>query len=148
MATSEDFKKYWLALASRSVRRVAAKVHAADLDTEVRSALMKELTQTVTWQQNAALAGWPLNDHITDDKDGEEEAFEIDLAVYSNGRPVFNVIDWGDGYASLVHHPHSLQPETEDTGELAEEMCPRCGGMPETASGPDDGGDLGAPNAK
>jgi 23S rRNA maturation mini-RNase III len=32
MATAEDYGKYFCALASRSVRRVAAKVHAANLD--------------------------------------------------------------------------------------------------------------------
>ena len=42
MATTEDYKKYFCALGCRSVRRVAAKMHAVDLDTEVRSALMKE----------------------------------------------------------------------------------------------------------
>jgi hypothetical protein len=147
--SSEDYKKYFLALGSRSVRRVAAKVYAATgLDAEVRLAMLKELTRAVTWQQNAALVGWPLKDHTIDDQDGEESSYEIDLAVYSYGRPVFTVVDWLDGYATIVHHPNSLQPETDDTGELAEERCPCCGGMPEPASGPDDGGDLDAPGTK
>jgi hypothetical protein len=132
MASTEDYGKYFCALGSRSVRRVAAKAHAAGLDTEVRIALTEELTQAVTWQQSAALASWPLDDHMSDEEDGEEIAVDIDLAVYSDGRPVFTVVDWFDGYATLVHHPDSLQPES-DTGELAEEKCPCCGGMPETA---------------
>jgi hypothetical protein len=139
--------KYFLALASRSVRRVAAKVHAADLDTDVRSGLMRELTQMLTWQRDAALIGWPHNDHVTHNV-GEDSSFEIDLAVYSDGRPVFSVIDGSDGYATLVHRPDSLQDQTDDTGELAEEMCPCCGGMPETASGPGDDGGFDAPNMK
>jgi len=32
MATVEDYGKYFCALGSRSVRRLAAKVHAANLD--------------------------------------------------------------------------------------------------------------------
>ena len=73
MATAEDYKKYFCALGSRSVRRVAAKLSAdAELDAELRIAMLKELTQAVKWQQMAALAGWPLNDHVTDDNDGEQ----------------------------------------------------------------------------
>ena len=106
MASSEDYEKYFFALGSRSVRRVAAKVYAAaELDAEVRIAMLKELTQAVTWQQNAALVGWPLNDHIIDDQDGEESSYEIDLAVYSYGRPVFTVVDWLDGYATHRSSP-------------------------------------------
>jgi hypothetical protein len=138
MATAEDYKKYFSALGSRSVRRVAAKLSAdADLDTEVRVAMLKELTQAVKWQQNAALAGWPLNDHATDDKDGEGGRFEIDLRVYSDGQPVFTVVDWLDGYATLVHHPDGLKPDG-DSGELHEELCPCCGGMPQSASDGED----------
>jgi len=129
-------------LGSGSVRRVAAKVYAAaELDAEMRIAMMKQLTQMVTWQQMAAIAGWPFDDHIADSMDGEEGAIEIDWAVYSDGRPVFTVVDWLDGYATIVHHPDLLQPETEDTGELAEEMCPCCGGMPCTEPGADDEGE-------
>ena len=73
MASGEDYRKYFCALGSRSVRRVAAKVYAAaELDAEMRIAMMKELTQMVTWQQMAAIAGWPFDDHITDGTDGEE----------------------------------------------------------------------------
>lgn len=148
MASSEGYGKYFYALGSRSVRRVAAKVYAAaELDAEARIAMMKELTQMVTWQQMAAIAGWPLDDHITDGTDGEEGAIEIDWAVYSDGRPVFTVVDWMDGYATIVHHPDLLQPETEDTGELAEEMCPCCGGISCTEPGADDEGQ-DAPDAR
>jgi len=119
MAIGEDYRKYFCALGSRSVRRVAAKVYAAaELDAEMRIAMMKQLTQMVTWQQMAAIAGWPLDDHTTDGTDGEEGAIEIDWAVYSDGRPVFTVVDWLDGYATIVHHPDLLQPETEDTRQL------------------------------
>jgi hypothetical protein len=149
MASSEDYGKYFCALGSRSVRRVAAKVYAAtELDAEVRIAMMKELTQAVTWQQMATVAGWPLNDHLTDDKDDDEGAVTIDWAVYSNGRPVLTVVDWLDGYATIVHHPDSLQTQTEDAGELAEEMCPCCGGMPSAEPVVDDDGDFDAPSTK
>jgi hypothetical protein len=147
MASSEDYRKYFCALGSRSVRRVAAKVYAsAELDAEVRIAMLKELTEALMCQRKASIVGW--RDHINDDTDGEEGVIEIDLAVYSNGLPVFTVVDWLDGYATIVHHPHSLQPQTKDTGELAEELCPCCGGMPETASGSDDDGDLDARSTK
>jgi hypothetical protein len=57
MATSEDYGKYFCALGSRSVRRVAAKVYAAsELDAEVRIAMLKELTQAVQWQRMATVA--------------------------------------------------------------------------------------------
>jgi hypothetical protein len=52
MASSEDCGKYFCALGSRSVRRVAAKVYAASgLDAEARIAMLKEPTQAVQWQQ-------------------------------------------------------------------------------------------------
>jgi hypothetical protein len=134
MGTAEDYKKYFCALGSRSVRRVAAKLSAdAEIDAELRIAMLKELTQAVKWQRMAALAGWPLNDHVTDDKDGEDAVVDIDLAVYSDGQPVFTIVDWLDGYATLVHHPDGLKPEG-DRGELHEELCPCCGGMPQSES--------------
>ena len=149
MASGEDYGKYFCALGSRSVRRVVAKVYAAaELNAEMRIAMMKELTQMVTWQQMAAIAGWPFDDHITEGTDGEEGAIEIDWAVYSDGRPVFTVVDWLHGYATIVHHPDLLQPETEDTEELAKEMCPCCGGMPYTEPGADDEGEGDAPDAR
>jgi hypothetical protein len=145
MASSEDYGKYLCALASRSVSHVAAKVYAAsELDAEARIATLKELTLAVRWQRMATIAGWRLSDHLTHDEDDEETAVTIDLAVYSDGRPVLTVVDWLDGYATIVHHPDSLRPEIEDTGELAEEMCPGCGGMPCTEPGAEDDGDLDA----
>lgn len=97
------------------------------------------------WQRATALTGWPLNDRITDEKDGLVcGPPKIDWAVYSDGRPVLTVVDWLDGYATIVHHPDPLRPEIEDTGELAEEMCPGCGGMPCTEPGAEDDGDLDA----
>jgi hypothetical protein len=48
MASSEDYGKYFCALGSRSIRRVAARVSSADLYAEVRIAMLKELTQAVT----------------------------------------------------------------------------------------------------
>jgi hypothetical protein len=66
--------KYFCALGSRSVRRVAAKVYAAsELDVELRIAMMKELAQAVTYQRMAAMAGWPLNEHIVDNQPTKEE---------------------------------------------------------------------------
>lgn len=128
---SEDYGKYFCAMGSQSVRRVAAKVYAAsELDAEARIAMLKELTQAVQWQQMATLARWRLSDHLTHEKGSQEGAVTIDWAVYSDGRPVFTVVDWLDGYATIVHHPDSLRPGTEDIGELTEEMCPGCGGMP------------------
>lgn len=149
MATSEDYRKYLLALGSRSVRRVAAKVCAASgLDADVRSALMKELTQAMTWQRIAVLTGQSQNDRATYDTDSDEYEVEIDLATYSNGQPVFTVVDWLDGYATIVHHPDSQQTQGEDEGELAAEVCPCCGGMPSAGRLADDDGNLGVPNTK
>jgi hypothetical protein len=145
MANSEDYGKYFCALGSRSIRRVAAKVYAAsELEPQVRFAMLKELAQAVQWQQMATLAGWRLSDHLTDQKDG---AFTVGWMTYSDGRPTITVVAWLDGYATIVHHPDGLQLEN-DTGELAEERCPCCGGKPETASRPDDDGGHDAPSAK
>jgi hypothetical protein len=78
MASSEDYGKYFCALGSRSVRRVAAKVHAtSELDAEVRIAMMKELTQAVKWQRMAAVVGWPLDHAIGDEEDGEDVVVNI-----------------------------------------------------------------------
>ena len=131
MASSEDYGKYFFALGSRSVRRVTAKVYAAaELDAEVRIAMMKELTQAVTWQRMAALAGWPLNDHIADDKDGEEGAVEIDWAVYSDGRPVFTVVDWMDGYATSRITLTRCSPKPKTPASWRRRCAPVAAGCP------------------
>src|SRR6516225_5164617 len=112
MANSEDYGKYFCALGSRSIRRVAAKVYAAsELEPQVRFAMLKELAQAVQWQQMATLAGWRLSDHLTDQKDGEEGAFTVGWMTYSDGRPTITVVAWLDGYATIVHHPDGLQLE-------------------------------------
>jgi hypothetical protein len=84
MASNEDHGKYLCALGSWSVRRVAAKVYAAsELDSDERIALLKGLTRAM----QAALVGWTLVDNDRDrEKNGEDLAAEIDLAVYSDGR--------------------------------------------------------------
>jgi hypothetical protein len=146
VASNEDYGKYCCAMGSRSVRRVAAKVYAAaELDGEVRDAMLRELTEALTWHQMAVPSPRPTH-HLTEDEDGEVGRVVIDLAVYADGRPVFTVVDWLDGYSTIVRHPDGL-PEGA-TSELAEERCPCCGGMPRTASGPDDDGGADAPNAK
>ena len=143
MPSSEDHAKYFCALGSRSVRRVAAKVYAAaDLDADTRIAMLEELAQAIEWQQRAALVGWPLKDYVDDGEDGDEGVVEINWAVYSDGRPVFTVVDWMDGYATIVHPPDSVKRDTEDNRELAVEMCPCCGGMPSTGLGADEDGAL------
>jgi hypothetical protein len=45
-------------------------------------------------------------------------------AVYSDGRPVTSTIDWGDGYATLVHCPDPKDETGGEAKELAEEVWP------------------------
>jgi hypothetical protein len=149
MTTTEDYQKYFCAMGSRSIRRVAAKVYAATgLDAEERGAMMMELTEALNWHRTAVVVGTAVTSELEDLDGQDDQVIEVNTAVYSDGRPVFTAVDWIDGYATIVHHPDSLQRQTEDPGELAEEICPCCGGMPSTEPGPDDDADHDAPKTK
>ena len=66
----EDVAKYYCALGSRSIRRVAAEAYnARESDPAALVAIMAELTQAVKWQQMAALASF---DHHFDDEQEEK----------------------------------------------------------------------------
>jgi hypothetical protein len=121
--TSEDYQKYFLALASQSVRRIAAWLQFEDLHTDVHRALISELRCAMLWQQMAVVVDRPSLDNFN---------------VYSDGRHVVSVIGRTNGYATVVHDPDSMQPEPEDADELAEEICLGCGGMPTTEPGIDE----------
>jgi hypothetical protein len=133
MATSEDYKKCFLALACQGVRRIAALLQFEDLDTDVHRALMSELRCAMLWQQMAVVVDRPSRDNFY---------------VYSDGRHVVSVIGRTNGCATVVQDPDSMQPEPEDADELAEEICLGCGGMPPTAPGVDDELDPDAPSTK
>lgn len=70
MASSEDFGKYYCALGSRSIRRVAAHlVTTSEFDPDVRIAKLGELTEALMWQRAAALPVRPPEDRLTEDND-------------------------------------------------------------------------------
>lgn len=47
-----------------------------------------------------------------------------DQGRYSDGRPVTTAIDWGGGFATLVHCPDPRDETSGEAGELAEELWP------------------------
>ena len=137
MATTEDYKKYFCALGSRSVRRLTASVEAADLSRELRNSILVEAHSLLHWQRCIALVDWPFernnqHSHEGDDDDECDEdseiALEVDFGAYADGHPVSSTVDWDDGFATIVHHPAGLSGEP-DVGELSPEIWP-CGHRP------------------
>jgi hypothetical protein len=122
MSSTEDFKKYWHALAARSARRVAAEISACSFHAATTAHIMIELTHVLTYQRYSVLVGWPHQDAETDD--AGEEFIEVDLGAYSDGRPVYTTVDRGEGMVTLVHHPVSPSFESEDVSALPAEYWP------------------------
>ena len=91
--TGEDHRKFVYALIARDIRRLAAKVHRANMDDDRNeiAAALEQLESRVWLFAFTDPTGALIN---------EED-------VYSDGRPVTTTIDWGDGYATLVHMPRS-----------------------------------------
>jgi hypothetical protein len=122
MTTAEDHKKYIYALGSRTIRRAAFKVDEAEMDHELRAALMRDLDMATLWLKAAAFF-----DRLprVDGGDGESEADLTNWEVYSDGRLVSNQIEWHGRYSTLVHRPDPSVVDMED-GEMQPELCPCC----------------------
>ncbi len=112
--SAEDHRKYHYALLARDIRRLAAKIHRANVDDDTRQMIDTALEQL---EARVWLMSFhdPVNDTLIQDQD-----------TYSDGRPVTTTISWGDGYATLVHPPDALDNRESATGteELAEEIWP------------------------
>jgi hypothetical protein len=122
MSSTEDFKKYWHALAARSARRIAAEINDCSPNSATTTRIMEELTRVLAYQRYAVMVGWPDQDVQTDDEG--EEFTEIDFGSYSDGRPVYSTVDWDQSFATLVHHPVSPSLEPEDASSLSAEYWP------------------------
>jgi hypothetical protein len=107
---SHDHKKFDYALVTRDIRRLTALIHRADIDSGTRAMIDAALEQLEArvW---VALLHDPISGVLVQDQD-----------VYSDSRPVTTTINWGDGFATLVHCPDPAEG-TSATGaeELQEE---------------------------
>ncbi|OBH51289.1 hypothetical protein [Mycobacterium sp. E2479] len=137
MATAEDHKKYIYALGSRTIRRAAFRVDEAELDHELRAALLRDLDMATLWLKAAAFL-----DRLPRGAGGGEnsEGDITDWDVYSDGRPVSNQIEWYGRYTSLVHRPDASVDDMED-GELEPELSPCCQQYPGDNADFDEDGD-------
>ena len=110
---ADDHKKFAHALVARDVRRLNALIHRADIDghrlATIETALQK-LQLRVTW----AMLVDPISDTAIHDP-----------GFYSDGQAVTTMIDWEEGFATLVHSPNSRDVETNATAEaLSAERSP------------------------
>jgi hypothetical protein len=84
---------------------LAAKVHRTNIDDDTREMIDSALDQLES-------RVWLLAFH-----DPATSTLIQDQDRYDDGRPVTTMIDWGQGYATLVHSP---DPNDETA---AEELC-------------------------
>lgn len=108
----EDHKKFVYALCARDIRRLAAMVDRASLDVNARSEIDCALEQL----EARLFLFW-----FADDATGR---FVGDVDRYSDGRPVMTTINWGHGFATLVHCPDPKDGTSGKTEELSEEVWP------------------------
>ena len=82
--TAEDHRKFVYALIARDIRRLAARVHRANMDVDDRNEIAAALEQLESrvW----LFAFTDATGALINDED-----------VYSDGRPVTTTIDWGTG---------------------------------------------------
>jgi hypothetical protein len=111
---AEDHRKFAYALVSRDIRRLTAFVHRVDINEETLAMIDNALEQL----DNRA---WLMSFH-----DPQSGNLIKDEDLYSDGRPVTTTIDWGDGFATLVHCPDLAADKTSGNraDELAEELWP------------------------
>jgi hypothetical protein len=120
--TTMDYKKYICALGSRDIRRIAAKVRRANLENDAEKEIMRLLEQA-----EARLLVGIFFDGADDTIEDGTSLVDGNLGTYSDCRRVTTTIDWGHGYATVVHHPDPQEQETrQDRRELEEEVWP-CG---------------------
>ena len=109
---AEDYRKHTYALLSRDIRRLAAKVHCADIDASAMKVIDTALEQ---------IEGrvWLMSFH-----DPATGGLIEDEDTYSWGGRVTTTITWGGGFATLVHSPDPNDETGGEADELAEEMWP------------------------
>ena len=109
-----DHTKSNYALLAREIRRLTAKVHHANIDNDTTAMIDSALEQ---------LEGrvWLMSFH-----DPASGRLIQDQDTYSHSGRVTTTINWGDGYATLVHPPDALDDSESGSGteELAEELWP------------------------
>lgn len=108
---AHDHKKFDYALVTRDIRRLTALIHRAEIDGATGKfidAALEQLEARV----------WMLAFY-----DPDSEVLIQDQAVYSDGRPVTTTVDWGNGFATLVHCPDPADGTSgSKTDELSEEL--------------------------
>ena len=109
---AENHRRHNYALLARDIRRLTAMIHRAEIDGDTREMIDSALEQ---------LEGrvWLMSFH--------EPAGGVliqDQDVYSDGRPVTTMIDWGSGFATLVHCSHPRDETSRKAEELSEEVWP------------------------
>lgn len=112
-ATDSDHRKFAYALIARDLRRLTAFVHRAAIDKRLTDSIDGALEQL-----EARAWAMFLHDPVCGTQIQDED-------VYSDGRPVTTTIDWGDGFATLVHCPDPAAGTSgSQSDELSEELWP------------------------
>ena len=111
--TAEDHQKFGYALLSRDIRRLTALIHRTEIDGDTRAMI------------DAALEQLEARVWVTFFHDPVTNVLIQDQGVYSDGRPVTTTVDWGDGFATLVHCPDPADGTSgSKADELSEELWP------------------------
>lgn len=116
--TRDDHRLYLYEMAARDLRRAVAVLHHAQVEPA-------DFTKVVSLLEDveARLFGLATRDRFDDVK--EWDSLAVDLSRYSDGRLIRTVVDWGEGYATVVHHPDpEEEPTRSNQEELQDEMWP------------------------
>ena len=109
----------------------------ANLENDAKIEIMRLLEQAA-----ARLLVGIFFDGTDDTIEDGTSLVDGNLRTYSDGRRVTTTIDWGHGYATLVHHPDPQEQETrEDRRELEEEVWPSADPEPPCREPEDDSGE-------
>ncbi len=112
-AKADDHRKFNYGLVARDLRRLTALIHGADIGGGTRAMIDAALEQLEArvW---VALLHDPTSDVLMQNQD-----------VYSDGRPVTTTIDYGNGFATLVHCPDPADGTSgSQPDELSEDLWP------------------------
>jgi hypothetical protein len=111
--TTEDQQKFGYALVSRDIRRLTALTDRAEIDGDTRAMI------------DAALEQLEARVWLTFFHDPIANVLIHDQDRYSDGRLVTTTIDYGDGFATLVHCPDPADGTSgSKEDELSEEAWP------------------------
>lgn len=113
MCNAADDRKFNYALVARDIRRLTALIHRVDIDDETRAMIDAALEQL----EARVWTMWMY--------DPARKVLIKDPGVYADGRPVTTMIDWGHGFATLVHCTDPKDETGAAAEELSEEVWPR-----------------------